>query len=292
MTDAILEAITQRRQQLRANGYLPILLHGKIPPMKSWQILTVVSSQMIELWGSAWPDATNTGILTRYTPALDIDILNEEAARACEEFISERFEERGPILVRIGKAPKRAILFQTNQPFPKLTVNLTAANGSAEKIEFLCDGQQVVVDGVHPETKQPYRWHGGEPWRIRRDELPDISAAEAQKLIDDAATLLATAHGYTRTVAAPKGNGLTPGGDGEAAWKFHLDNICAGRALHDSIRDLAAMLIRSGMQRGAVVHLLAALVEMSETSHDQRWESRFRDIPRAIDSAYAKFSKR
>jgi hypothetical protein len=194
--------------------------------------------------------------------------------------------------VRIGKPPKRAILFRTDHPFPKITVNLTAPNGSAEKLEFLCDGQQLVVDGIHPETKQPYRWFGGEPWRYRRDELPYISEAEAQKLINDAATLLTTAHGYTRTAAALKSNGIVPGNGSEAIWKCHLDNIRHGRALHDSITQLAAALIRSGMQSGAAVHLLAALLELSEVSHDERWEARYRDIPRAIDSAQAKYSKR
>ena len=168
---------------------------------------------------------------------------------------------------------------------------MTAPNSSEEKLEFLCDGQQLVVDGIHPETKQCYRWHGGEPWRIPRDELPYISEAEAQKLIDDAATLLTTAHGYTRPVAAPKSNGARPGGDGEAVWKFHLDNIRAGRGLHDSITQFAAALIKSGMQSGAAVHLLAALLELSEASHHERWEARYRYVPRAVDSAVQKYRK-
>jgi hypothetical protein len=68
-------------------------------------------------------------------PALDLDILNEEAARAVEDLARERFEEHGWFLVRIGKAPKRAIIFRTNTPFHKLTVNLTesvvAENGQS-----------------------------------------------------------------------------------------------------------------------------------------------------------------
>jgi hypothetical protein len=291
MTDAMLEARTQRRHQLRANGYMPLPLFGKAPPLKEWQKLTVISRDMITLWGKVWPDAVNTGCLTRLMPALDIDILNEEAARAIEELTRERFEERGWFLVRIGQPPKRAIIFRTIAPFRKITANLTARNGGEEKLEFLCDGQQLVVDGIHPDTRQRYRWHGGEPWRIRRDELPYISEAEAQKLINDAATLLNTAFGYTRTLAAPKSNGISPGNGGEALWKFHLDNIRAGRGLHDSITQLAAALIKSGMQRGAAVHLLAALLELSEASHDERWDARYRYIPRAIDSAIQKYQR-
>ena len=191
MTDAIMH----RRLQLRAHGYMPLPLFGKVPPLKEWQKLTVISRDMITLWEKVWPDAINTGCLTRTMPALDIDVRNEEAA-VCEE--------------------------------------------------------------------------------------------EAQALINDAATLLTTAHGYTRTVAAPKSNGIRPGG-GEALWKFHFDNICAGRDLHHSINRLAAALIRSGMDKGAAVHLLAALLELSEASHDERWEARYRDMPRAVDTAVKKY---
>jgi hypothetical protein len=288
MTDAIMH----RRQQLRANGYMPIPLFGKAPPLKEWQKLTVISRDMITLWGKVWPDAHNTGVLTRYTPALDLDLMHEPAAIAVEDLVRERFEEHGWFLVRIGKPPKRAILFRTNNPFKKITINVIAPNGSVEKIEFLADAQQVVVDGIHPDTGQPYRWFGGEPWRYRRDELPYIHEHEARALIDDAATLLSNAHGYTRTAATPKSNGIVPGNGAEAVWKYHFDNIRHGRALHDSITQLAAALIRSGMQSGAAVHLLAALLEPSEASHDERWEARYRDVPRAVDGAVRKWGAR
>ena len=56
----------------------------------------------------------------------------------------------GKILIRIGNAPKRAIPFQTAKPFKKIAVDLVAPNGdTSQKIELMCDGQQVVVDG-HP----------------------------------------------------------------------------------------------------------------------------------------------
>ena len=79
-------------------------------------------------------------------PTLDLDILNEEAARACEDHVREQYEEKGPILVRIGKPPKRAIPFRTIEPFAKFVVNLTAPNGSEEKIEFL--GRRRAGRGV------------------------------------------------------------------------------------------------------------------------------------------------
>src|SRR5262249_12967909 len=154
--------------------------YGKEPPvyntnkknnrfrgLADWEQLQEVTPAQIRMWDKTWPDSTNTGALTRLMPTLDIDILNEEAARACEDYVREHFEERGYILVRIGLPPKRAIPFRAAMgPFKKIVVNLIAPNAGPnakpEKIEFLGDGQQLVVAGIHPDTHDLYRWFGGE----------------------------------------------------------------------------------------------------------------------------------
>src|SRR5262245_45004262 len=203
------------RHQLRAAGYCPIPLYGKAPPafgynnttkgLARWQQLQDVTPEQIEMWERTWPDAGNTGLLTRHTPTLDLDILNEEAARAIENLTRNLYEERGRILVRIGKAPKRAIPFRTDEPFAKIAANVVAPNGRIEKIEFLGDGQQVVVFGIHPETKQPYEWHGGAPGQIARQDLPRIGEGEARHLADTAVDLLVSEFGYRRVAELPKG---------------------------------------------------------------------------------------
>src|SRR5262249_32771734 len=152
-----------------------------------------------------------------------------------------------------GLPPKRAILFRTEEPFDKITINLIAANVKAdakpEKIEFLGDGQQLVVAGIHPDTKQPYRWHGGEPGQVKLEELPCITAAEARQLVDDVVELLIRDFHYTRAPERPKarrkGNGAageTDSGVGAADWQYLFDNIRNGHALHENLRDLAAKL--------------------------------------------------
>src|SRR5262249_40677198 len=159
------------------------------------------------MWNRIWPDAHNTGVLTRLMPTLDLDILNPEAVEAAEALVREHYEDHGAILVRIGLPPKRAIPFRTKEPFDKIIVNLVAPNSSLEKpekIEFLGEGQQVVVAGIHPDTKQPYRWHGGEPGQVKLEELPCISAAEARQLVDDIVDLLVRDFGYTRAPERPK----------------------------------------------------------------------------------------
>jgi Bifunctional DNA primase/polymerase, N-terminal len=192
--------VLEIRKALVARGHTPIPVYGKEPPnskvtkrkpMMRWQDTKNVTPKMLEMWANVWPDANNTGILTKNTPTLDADILNEPAAIAIEDLVRERFEERGHILPRIGTPPKRAIPFRTVDPFVKITANLIAANGSTgEKIEFMCDGQQIVAAGIHPDTGKPYAWPLGNPTDIAHEDLPDISTAEAQQLVADIVELL------------------------------------------------------------------------------------------------------
>jgi hypothetical protein len=103
----------------------------------------------IASWERFLPHAASTGILTKYVPTIDIDILNPGAVEALAR---ERFEERGRFLVRFGNAPKRAVLLRTDAPFKKIVGNVIASDGSKQKIELLGDGQQVVVFGIPPAT--------------------------------------------------------------------------------------------------------------------------------------------
>src|SRR5262245_52889452 len=105
--------VLEVRQALVDRGYVPIPVIGKAPPFNNWQKVENVSRAMLEAWARNFPRATNTGVLTRVTPCIDVDVLNEPAAIAAEESIRERFEDRGYVLVRIGKPPKRAIPFRT-----------------------------------------------------------------------------------------------------------------------------------------------------------------------------------
>src|SRR5262249_7677060 len=100
----------ERRRQLLHAGYAPLPVIGKIPPLKEWQQKTKTNDEEIDLWSKLFPDARSTGLLTQNLPALDLDILDEQAAEAAEQLVRERFEEKGCILVRIGRSPKRAIV--------------------------------------------------------------------------------------------------------------------------------------------------------------------------------------
>jgi len=190
-----LERATACRKRLLATGYAPLPVNGKAPPFTGWQDIAA-TNKIIEIWETKYPDAASTGILTVSVPTIDIDIMHPEAAAAIEALAREHFEERGYILVRFGKAPKRAILLRTDEPFKKIVRKFAMPDGSEQKIEVLSNGQQVVCYGLHKDTQQPYSWHGGEPGAVKREDLPYVRQADMEAFIDAAAELLIKEFGF------------------------------------------------------------------------------------------------
>jgi Protein of unknown function (DUF3987)/Bifunctional DNA primase/polymerase, N-terminal len=279
---------TALRLKLKANSFSPLPVHGKFPPMAGWQNLHDVPVEKIERWERTWPNAGNTGIITQRNPAFDIDIMHAEAAEAVEALVYEMFGERGRLLIRVGQAPKRAILLRTEAPFAKTKRLFVAPDGSKHKIEILCDGQQVVVHGIHPDTKRPYTWTGGEPWTVNRNELPGITEVDALAFLDDASELL------EQFEFQPTTDKKTDAKDGEPShdWEELISKILSGEDLHDSIVSLAAKMITAGMAPGAAVNQIRALMNACPAPRDGRWQERYDDIPRAVSSAQEKFAQK
>ena len=221
------------RLALRAAGFSPVPCNGKAPPMRKWSTIEATITD-IQRWDRAYPKATNTGMLTKLTPTFDVDIMNPEAAADVEHLVRERLDERGVILVRFGRPPKRAIPMRTSVPFKKIAASLTAADGSEAKLELLGDGQQVVVAGIHPDTNKLYTWHGGELGKIKHGDLPEITEEEGRALVEAAVLMLVEKHGYVRAKERPKANGKgSAAGDSAADWSYLTNNILNGQALHD-----------------------------------------------------------
>jgi hypothetical protein len=213
--------ITALRLRMRANGFSPIPVMGKVPAMEKWQEKFSCTNDEIRLWPKLWHFAHNTGTLAKFTPGLDIDIKVPEAADAIEALAREFFEEHGDICVRFGEPPKRLVPLRTDEPFKKLRREFIPPNGltPGEKppaIEVLGDGQHYVVDGQHPVTHKPYRWHGSELADIKRDELPYVRREDAERLLEAATKLLVEEFGFTLVDESIKaGNGGDPHEIGE-----------------------------------------------------------------------------
>jgi hypothetical protein len=287
----VTSAITKLRLKLRENGYAPLPLSGKVPPMDNWTEKTDSTPDEIALWERLYPYCENTGVLTANCPAVDIDVLNPLAAAAVEEMARDIWEESGYFMVRIGRAPKRAVLLRTLTPFKKIAVSLVGPDGnSGQKVEVLAAGQQVVVAGRHPDTGRDYVWHGGDPGNIPQEDLPYVSAEQAALFVKNAADLLTSDFGYTRPAKPRNDADAAQPGAGHADWAGLIASIAAGTNLHDNIRDLAAKLIASGMADGAAVNLIRAALECSSAPKDARFAERLADVPRAVAGARQKFS--
>jgi hypothetical protein len=266
--------ITQLRLAMSANGYQPLPAQGKRVLLEAWPTKTTATSSEIASWGVEHPQWVNTSTLTGRTPAIDGDIRDPAAAEAFEELVRDWLDERGRILVRIGEAPKRAILCRTTQPFAKIKADFVAPSGSTHKIEILGDGQQLVVAGVHPDTQKPYTWHGGEPWTVSRSELPEITEAEARAFIDRATAMLeqefdfrrAGAHGNGRGCAVEAGEFVTPtrtavNVEQELA-DIHFGNI------HDTWLHCMGSLLRAGVLANDVMRRLKEAAKQSPRCQD------------------------
>jgi hypothetical protein len=60
-----------------------------------------------------------------------------------------------------------------------VTPVFTSPTQQRHRVEVLGDSQQIVVNGVHPGTNKPYRWHGGEPGDAAGG-LPELTKATAE----------------------------------------------------------------------------------------------------------------
>jgi P4 family phage/plasmid primase-like protien len=270
---------TEVRLALLNGDYDPIPLRGKNPGLMErwgWQKIGHASPEQATNWLRDFPDATNTGALTLRMPTLDIDIQDSDAAEAVEHLILDRYGEHGQVLTRIGKAPKRAIPFRTDAPFAKITHKVLRPDGVEERFEFLSEGQQVVVDGIHPDTRQPYRWEHGDLFTVPRSELPLIRGAEAQALANDAVELIVAEHGY-RAKGRTQGGGVGAGDVRPAAdWVSYFNNLID----HDNNAALVMALLRSGMHGPHVHNLVSAKIAAlvypgpDEPASRQEWEER------------------
>jgi hypothetical protein len=236
----ILDAATAARKRLLRAGYFPIPTNGKKPPIAGWTGI-VATDATIESWFSLFPEALNTGILTRTTPAVDVDVYDPDVAAEIEAALWDMIGSR--CMVRFGQPPKRAILFRTGTSFAKISTPIfTSPSQQQHRVEVLCDGQQIVVLGNHPGTGKPSSWHGGEPGDVARADLPELTHAMADEFITKAAAIM-QAQGWVE--ASRKLNDAVhdgDAGDGFDAIYGNREQKYAQAALKNAAAELASAL--------------------------------------------------
>lgn len=176
--------LAQHGARLIDQGYtvVPIQPGKKAPGFDGWQRARSTKPQLDE-WINHGHRYSGVGILTKHTPAIDIDVRDEEVAVVMEARVQEVIGA-GPL--RIGRAPKRLMLFRTDEPFRKMrSTKYRDEWGDEHQIEILGDGQQFVAFHKHPDTGKPYTWPNGDsPLNVRATDLPAVTAEQCQAIIE------------------------------------------------------------------------------------------------------------
>lgn len=166
-------------------GYdiIPIKRGQKWPPFTGWEKIRADHDKLDE-WLAEGYGGYGVGIISANTTGVDIDVYDDELARHMEEWVHDNI---GVAPVRIGNAPKRLLMFRTDDPFPKINaIKYTDHNGQDHKIEILGDGQQFVAYHIHPDTGKPYQWlYKDGPLVTDRADLPELTYEQAMDIRDE-----------------------------------------------------------------------------------------------------------
>ena len=128
----------------------------------------------VDIWGD-WPEA-GIGIAAGRVIGIDIDVVDSPQVALRIEALAKRLLGDTPA-VRIGRAPKRLLVYRAAQPF---------SGFKYPPIEVLGLGQQFIAYGIHPDTGKPYEWPVQTLTDLQIEELPEITEAQARDFAQQA----------------------------------------------------------------------------------------------------------
>lgn len=161
----------------------------------------------------------NVGLRADRFPCIDIDVLDETLAQIIE---TAALALLGPAPIRVGRAPKRLLMYRTAEPFSRMRLTLEK-DGAQHMVEVLGLGQQYVVHGTHPATLKAYAWDTD----IVGATLTEVSAAQVKEFLDQ----------LEQTLTMLSVGEVKREGDGRAVQRGPVDQ---GGLLAPSIEDLTA----------------------------------------------------
>jgi hypothetical protein len=176
--------------RLASNGYpvIPILPGAKCPgrytqgvwrnyPDWARHCDRVTKPFEISIW-QRWPGC-GIGIATGLLTGLDIDVTDPDAAL---EIQALAFAQLGQTpALRIGRNPKRLLVYRNKAPFASL---------KRHPLEALARGSQFVAYAIHPDTGEPYRWPIEELADLPLSYLPTVDEASVRTFLDTAFQLV------------------------------------------------------------------------------------------------------
>lgn len=182
--------MAQCGERLVDNGYsvIPIMPGTKVPgrftggewsPYPDWtrHCDRPTKPFEVDIW-QRWPGC-GVGIATGAVVGIDIDILDGELAIQLAGLATTMLGDT-PCL-RIGRAPKRLLVYRTDTPFP---------GRKRLPLEVLARGQQFVAYAIHPDTGQPYIWPEESLLDVPLAKLPAVSEAQVMEWLDQAYAMI------------------------------------------------------------------------------------------------------
>lgn len=188
----------------------------------------------VDIWGD-WPEA-GIGIAAGRVIGIDIDVVHSAAIAHEIEALAKRMLGDTPA-VRIGRAPKRLLVYRAVQPF---------AGFKYPPIEVLGLGQQFIAYGVHPETGQPYDWPVSTLADLSPDELPAITEAQAREFAKEAYLLIPLDQ-------RPKSLSVGPRSTGECA------NLPEQRGTFEAVEDALKHIVNADLDYDSWVRIGMAI---------------------------------
>jgi hypothetical protein len=144
---------------------------------------------------------------------------------------------------------------------------------------YLVDADPTSIPICHP-IRWPGSWH-----RKDQPRLTEIVACNPDIEIE-LGVALEKLEPLASTPPPTNNRSAQPGGE----WGTLASNIVAGKSLHASIARLAMKMLRGGTPEVMAVQMLRGIMDTSQAPHDDRWQDRYDDIPRAVASAGRKLA--
>jgi putative DNA primase/helicase len=228
--DAPLSAASKIRPEDR--GKVPGRLNGQ----GTWGGFDWLHHTTREADLAAWTrTGAGIGLRAAECPGLDIDVFDERIAALVE---STAKRVLGPAPRRVGRAPKRLLAYRTATPFGRIRLWFRAPGSDrAQLVEMLGDGQQYVVDGVHPGTRRPYAWDL-DPTLIGAEGLTEIDHARAEALFAELGELLELLGCEAIEREGAGGVAMDRSGIDQAALRADIDHVAEAVALIPNTNEL------------------------------------------------------
>lgn len=197
--DPPVSEINRARARLVSNGWrpVPVMKGTKASSWGRWTAWLDPSSPPptehdFESWCASGYTSTGVGLFDGPggTVAVDLDI-DDPAWAASVYRVAETVFGRTPFVRYRARSPRVAMLY-------RLDGSLAIRHGDrAGKfsfpgmskpfgIEVLTDERQILVDGIHPETRSPWLWvEGSSPFDLPHNAAPVITAAKVHQFFGE-----------------------------------------------------------------------------------------------------------